>query len=72
MSVVNINENTILEDNFSQHLDYNFELKELYGEIFTRPFLINFLMLLKHVFKLNVTKLNGLVKADTLICGARE
>ena len=37
MSVVNINENTILEDNFSQHLDYNFELKELYGEINT-PF----------------------------------
>ena len=37
MSVVNINKNTILEDNFSQHLDYNFELKELYGEINT-PF----------------------------------
>jgi hypothetical protein len=37
MSVININENTILEDNFSQHLDYNFELKELYGEINT-PF----------------------------------
>lgn len=41
MSVVNINENTILEDNFSQHLDYNFELKELYGEINTPFYFIN-------------------------------
>ncbi len=41
MSVVNINENTILEDNFSQHLYYNFELKELYGDINTPFYFIN-------------------------------
>ena len=34
---ININKHTVLEDNFSQYLDYNFELKELYGEINT-PF----------------------------------
>ena len=37
MSVFNIKLDTILEDNFSQYLDYNPELKELYGEINT-PF----------------------------------
>lgn len=37
MSVFNINLESNLEDNFSQHLDYNPELKELYGEINT-PF----------------------------------
>lgn len=37
MSVININEKTVLEDDFFQYLDYNSELKELYGEINT-PF----------------------------------
>lgn len=37
MSVININEKTILEESFLQHLDYNPELKQLYGEINT-PF----------------------------------
>lgn len=37
MSVFNINLESNLEDNFSQYLDYNPELKELYGEINT-PF----------------------------------
>jgi hypothetical protein len=37
MSVFNIHLESNLEENFSQHLDYNPELKELYGEINT-PF----------------------------------
>ena len=41
MSVFNINSKTILEDDFSQFLDYNPELKELYGEINTPFFFIN-------------------------------
>lgn len=41
MSVININENTILKNCFSEYLDYNFELKELYGEINTPFYFIN-------------------------------
>ena len=41
MSVYNINLESNLEENFSQHLDYNPELKELYGEINTPFFFIN-------------------------------
>jgi hypothetical protein len=37
MSVYNIGLDTNLEDNFNQYLDYNVELKELYGEVNT-PF----------------------------------
>ena len=37
MSVFDINETTILENKFAQHLQYNSELKDLYGEINT-PF----------------------------------
>ena len=34
---INLNENTILEDEFYQYLDYNSELKDKYGEVNT-PF----------------------------------
>jgi hypothetical protein len=37
MSVFNINTNSILEQDFSQHLDYNPDLKDKYGEVNT-PF----------------------------------
>jgi len=44
MSVFDINETTILENKFAQHLQYNSELKDLYGEINT-PFHFIFDML---------------------------
>lgn len=40
MSAININKNTILEDIFSQYLDYNPDLKDKYGEVNTPFFLL--------------------------------
>ncbi len=33
MSLININETTILDNDFSQYIDYNLELKELAKDI---------------------------------------
>ena len=46
MSVVNINQDSILEDIFSQHLDYNPELKDKYGEVNTPFSFINRMLMI--------------------------
>ena len=46
MSAININKNTILEDIFSQYLDYNPDLKDKYGEVNTPFFFINRMLMI--------------------------